>query len=187
MAEPLRENGYPALHPFSDLTLSPQRARSVIMQVIMLPVLLASLLLMPLAANHVNAISLPDQNDPAADTDKYACPKKLSESEPDSAQLSSGALGKLDARGGFGYGIFSGTLHNANPEYAVTQVTVLITPSGRHAGGGHSKASREYNLPLALKPNSTGSLSMLLPSDHTQEYSWKITSACGYKQQRMDY
>lgn len=151
------------------------------MQFIMLPVLGASLLLMPLAATHVNAGSLPDQNDSAGDTGKHSCPKKLSESEPDSAQLPPGALGRLDAHGGFGYGIFSGTLHNGNSEYTVTQVTVLITPSGKLIPTGQSETGREYNLPLALKPNSTASLSMLLPSDHAQEYSWKITRACGYK------
>jgi hypothetical protein len=151
------------------------------MQAIMLPVLLASLLLMPLAANHVNAGGLPDQNDPAGDTGKHSCPKKLSESEPDSVPLPSGALARLDAYGGFGYGIFSGTLHNANPDYTVTQVTVLITPAGKLSAGGQSGNGREYDLPLALKPNSTSSLSMLLPSDHTQEYSWKITRVCGYK------
>ena len=151
------------------------------MQAIMLPVLLASLLLMPLAANHVNARSLPDQNDSAGDTGKHSCPKKLSESEPDSAQLPPGALGRLDARGGFGYGIFSGTLRNDNPEYTVTQVTVVITPAGKPSGAGQLETAREYNLVLVLNPNSTGSLSMLLPSDHIQEYSWKITKACGYK------
>ena len=151
------------------------------MQVIVLPVLLASLLLIPLAATHVNAGSLPDQDDSAGDTGKHSCPKKLSESEPDSAQLPSGALARLHAHGGFGYGIFSGTLHNANPDYTATQVTVLITPSGKPIPTGQSETGREYNLPLALKPNSTGSLSMLLPSDHTQEYSWKITRACGYR------
>jgi hypothetical protein len=82
---------------------------------------------------------------------------------------------------GFGYGIFSGTLHNANPEYTITQVTVLITPAGKPSGAGQLETAREYNLVLVLNPNSTGSLSMLLPSDHIQEYSWKITKACGYK------
>jgi hypothetical protein len=150
------------------------------MQVIMLLVLLASPL-MPLAVTHVNASSLPDQDDSAGDTGKHSCPKKLLESEPDSAQLPSGALARLDARGGFGYGIFSGTLHNADPEYTVTQVTLLIMPAGKPTPTGKSETGHEYNVPVALKPNSTGSLSMLLPSDHTQEYSWKITRACGYK------
>lgn len=151
------------------------------MQAVMLRVLLASLLLMPLAATHVNAGSLPDQNGSSGDTGKHSCSQKLSEREPDIMPLPSGALAKLDAHGGFGYGIFSGTLHNANPEYTVTEVTVLITPSGKRLPNGQSDAAREYNLPLALKPNSTGSLSMLLPSDHTQEYSWKIMKACGYR------
>ncbi|HVW64207.1 MAG TPA: hypothetical protein VHB01_04270 [Nitrosospira sp.] len=149
------------------------------MQVTMLPVLLASLL-MPLAIPHVNAASLPDRNDSASDAGKYSCPKKLSRGEPDSMPLPPSALAKLDARGGFGYGIFSGTLHNADPEYTVTQVTLLITPTGKPIPTG-SETGREYDLPLALKPDSTSSLSMLLPSDHTQEYSWKITKACGYK------
>jgi hypothetical protein len=139
------------------------------MQAIMLPVLLASLLLMPLAATHVNA----------CESGKHSCPKKISGPEPDSMPLPPRALARLDARGGFGYGILSGTLHNANPDYIVTQVTVFIAPAGKQSMA--SEASREYNLPMALKPNSTGSLSMLLPSDHIQEYSWKITKACGYK------
>lgn len=150
------------------------------MQVIMFPVLLASPLLISLTATHVNAASFPAQDNSAGDTGKHSCPKKLSGNEPDSMPLPPGALARLDARGGFGYGIFSGTLHNANAEYTVTQVTVLVTRGGKLIPAS-SETGREYDLPLAVKPNSTGSLSMLLPSDHTREYSWKITKACGYR------
>jgi hypothetical protein len=163
------------------------------MQIIMLLTILGSTLLAPF---HVAAESLPDQSDsnrnrqePAqerrghrhTDGPEQSCGEKASSNEPDSALLPSSALAKLDVHAGFGYGIFSGTLHNANPDYTITQVTVLISPAGKPSTDAQSETSREYNLPLALKPNSTGALSMLLPSDHTQEYSWKITKACGYR------
>ena len=138
----------------------------------MLPILLASLPLIPLTATHVNAASFPAQDNSAGDAGKHSCPKKLSGSESDSMPLPPGALARLDARGG--------TLHNANAEYTVTQVTVLVTRGGKLIPAS-SETGREYDLPLAVKPNSTGSLSMLLPSDHTREYSWKITKACGYR------
>jgi hypothetical protein len=161
------------------------------MQIIMLLAILGSALLAPF---HVAAENLPDQSDSNrnrqepvqerrghrhTDGPEQPCGEKVSSSEPDSAPLPPSALAKLDVHAGFGYGIFSGTLHNPNPEYTVTQVTVLIAPGGKQPGA--SEAGREYNLPMALKPNSTGALSMLLPSDHTQEYSWKITKACGYR------
>jgi hypothetical protein len=161
------------------------------MQIIMLLAILGSALLAPF---HVAAESLPDQSDSNrnrqepvqersghrhTDGPEPSCGEKASSSEHDSAPLPSRALAKLDVHAGFGYGIFSGTLHNANPDYTITQVTVLIAPSGKQLAV--SKAGREYKLPMALKPNSTGALSMLLPSDHTQEYSWKIKRACGYK------
>jgi hypothetical protein len=163
------------------------------MQIFMLLAILGSALLAPF---HVAAESLPDQSDSNrnrqepvqersghrhTDGPEPSCGEKASSSEYDSAPLPSRALAKLDVHAGFGYGIFSGTLHNANPEYAITQVTVLITPAGKPSAGAQSETGREFNLPMTLKPNSTGALSMLLPSDHTQEYSWKITRACGYK------
>ena len=91
-----------------------------------------------------------------------------------------GALGRLDVSAGFGWGIFSGTIFNGNKDYALTGVTVLLTPPTNKSDQTLANG-REYDIALALEPLAKGSLSMPVPSDNTLEYTWKITKARGYK------
>jgi len=90
------------------------------------------------------------------------------------------ALGRLDVSAGFGWGIFSGTIFNGNKDYALTGVTVLLTPPTNKSDQTLANG-REYDIALALEPLAKGSLSMPVPSDNTLEYTWKITKARGYK------
>jgi hypothetical protein len=91
------------------------------------------------------------------------------------------ALNKLIVHAGFGWGIFSGTIYNGNKDYAMTGVTVLLTPATNNRSEPTPASGREYDIALALEPLAKGSLSMPVPSDNTLEYTWKITKARGYK------
>jgi hypothetical protein len=98
----------------------------------------------------------------------------------DELDLPADALGRLDVSAGFGWGIFSGTIFNGNKDYALTGVTVLLTPPTNKSDQTPANG-REYDIALALEPLGKGSLSMPVPSDNTLEYTWKITKARGYK------
>ena len=95
--------------------------------------------------------------------------------------LPADALGRLDVSAGFGWGIFSGTIFNGNKDYALTGITVLLTPPANSKSDRTPAGGREYEIALALEPLAKGSLSMPVPSDNTLEYTWKITKARGYK------
>lgn len=93
------------------------------------------------------------------------------------------ALARLDVSAGFGWGIFSGTIFNGNKDYAITGITVLLTPPTNNKSAQTLGSGSEYDIALALEPLTKGSLSMPVPSDNTLEYTWKITKARGYKAQ----
>ena len=95
--------------------------------------------------------------------------------------LPADALARLDVSAGFGWGIFSGTIFNGNKDYAITSITVLLTPPTNNKSAQTLGSGREYDIALALEPLTKGSLSMPVPSDNTLEYTWKITKARGYK------
>jgi hypothetical protein len=88
------------------------------------------------------------------------------------------ALGRLDADGGFGYGIFSGSIYNGNSDYTLTQVTLLLTPI---PAAESSLVTREYNINVTVQPLTKGALSVALISDGTREFSWSLTKARGYQ------
>lgn len=118
-------------------------------------------------------------SDRAADETRRACRESTGDKVIE-ADLPAHALGKLIVHAGFGWGIFSGTLYNGNNDYAITQITVALTPM-RMSNGGETANARPYNLDLAVQPLAKGALSMPIPSDNTLEYSWEITKARGYK------
>ncbi|MDQ3185040.1 MAG: hypothetical protein M3Q16_00955 [Pseudomonadota bacterium] len=91
------------------------------------------------------------------------------------------ALGKLVVQAGFGYGIFSGTIYNGNNEYAITQITILLTPATAERPDETLAGSREYNIDLLVQPFNRAALSMPILSDNTLEYLWEVTKARGYK------
>jgi hypothetical protein len=108
------------------------------------------------------------------------CEQRLENVGTEELDLPANALGKLDVSAGFGWGIFSGTIFNGNKDYAVTRVTVLLTPPTNKSDQTQANG-REYDIALALEPLAKGSLSMPVPSDNTLEYTWKITKARGCK------
>lgn len=153
-------------------------------------------LLMLLVSPNLPAGSLPDPDgydqclqesmkgitsDRAAAIAMRACRKESSEDKVTEADLPTGAFSKLVTHAGFGYGAFSGSIYNGNGDYTVTQVTVLITPMEPGKGTLASVDGKEYNIELTVQPLSKGALSMLIPSDNTLEYSWKVVKARGYK------
>ena len=109
------------------------------------------------------------------------CEKRLENVRSNELDLPSDALNKLVVHAGFGWGIFSGTIFNGNKDYAVTGVTVRLTPATNNQSEPVASSGREYDIALALEPLAKGSLSMPVPSDNTLEYMWKITKARGYQ------
>ncbi len=122
-------------------------------------------------------------SDRAADEARRTCRKQTAGDGGNDADLPAGALGKLVIHAGFGWGIFSGTLYNGNNDYAITQITVVLTPMNpmRMKDAEETTDAQAYNLDLAVQPLAKGALSMPILSDNTLEYSWKIVKARGYK------
>lgn len=117
----------------------------------------------------------------AASEAARSCLEKFSGEVPEDENLTAEALGKLDTDGGFGYGIFSGSIYNGNSDYTVTQITLLLTPMGKELSAETSLDTREYNVEVALEPLTKGALSMALISGGAREFSWSLTKARGYK------
>jgi len=106
-----------------------------------------------------------------------SCREKFPAKVPEDENLTAEALGRLDADGGSGYGIFSGSIYNGNSDYTVTQVTLLLTP----IPAGSSLITSEYNIDVTVQPLTKSALSVALVSDVTREFSWNLTKARGYK------
>jgi hypothetical protein len=120
-------------------------------------------------------------SDRAANEVARACLEKTPGRAADETGLPPGALAKLVAHAGFGWGIFSGTLYNGNSDYVITQITVLLTPVRKSNVAEAPAEGREYNIALAVQPLTKAALSMPIPSDSALEYSWKIVKARGFK------
>ena len=114
---------------------------------------------------------------PAASEAARSCLEKFPGKVLEDENLTAEALVKLDADGGSGYGIFSGSIYNGNSDYTVTQVTILLTP----IPAGSPLITREYNIDVTVQPLTKGALSVSLISDGTREFSWSLTKARGYK------
>lgn len=97
------------------------------------------------------------------------------------ADLPAEAFSKLVTHAGFGYGIFSGSIYNGNRDYTITQITIVLAPMRKKEAAGASVEGKEYHIDLNLEPFTKGALSMPIPSDNTLEYSWRLTTARGYK------
>ncbi|MGH8763002.1 MAG: hypothetical protein ACREUR_07185 [Nitrosospira sp.] len=117
----------------------------------------------------------------AADNAARTCREKFEKMELHGIPLPPDALGKLIIHAGFGYGIFSGSIYNGNSEYTITRITVLLTPAGKTKPAEASADGKEYDIDLTVPPFTKSALSMPILSDNTQEYSWKITKASGYR------
>lgn len=109
------------------------------------------------------------------------CREEFADSGLTNVELPPDALGKLIVHAGFGWGIFSGSIYNGNSDYIITQLTVLIAPTGNRKSAAVSTKGSEYNIDLTVQPLTKGALSMPVPSDNTLEYSWKVATAHGYR------
>ena len=126
-------------------------------------------------ANYAQCIKVAGNT--AASEAARSCLEKFPGKVLEDENLTAEALGKLDADGGSGYGIFSGSIYNGNSDYTVTQVTILLTP----IPAGSPLITREYNIDVTVQPLTKGALSVSLISDGTREFSWSLTKARGYK------
>jgi hypothetical protein len=129
----------------------------------------------PGPANSAQCIEAADNT--AASEATRSCREKFPRKVPEDENLTAEALGKLDTDGGFGYGIFSGSIYNGNSDYTVTQVTILLTP----IPAGSPLITREYNIDVTVQPLTKGALSVALISDGIRELSWSLTKARGYQ------
>ncbi|WP_430233498.1 hypothetical protein [Nitrosomonas communis] len=94
----------------------------------------------------------------------------------------SDAVNKTKIAAGFGWGIFNGSLYNRNKNCAIEQVIIKLIPS--QIAGTSSEISletKEYNIDVKVLPLSRGALSMVLDSDGTQEFEWRLVNILGRK------
>ncbi len=127
-------------------------------------------------AQCVKAVKKTASNTVASET-AHSCLEKFPRKRLSDKDLPSKALDKLDTDGGFGYGIFSGSIYNGNGDYTVTQVTLLLTPLSAET----SLVAREHNIDVTVPPFAKGALSMALTSNSTREFAWSLIKARGYK------
>jgi hypothetical protein len=120
-------------------------------------------------------------SDRAAEEAVRACREQSPGGQAGETDLPADALAKVIVHAGFGWGIFSGSLYNGNSDYALTQVTVVLTPMKKSNAAEPPAEGREYDIALAVQPLAKAALSMPIPSDNTLEYSWKIARARGFK------
>ena len=120
-------------------------------------------------------------SDRAADEVTRACREQSPGGQPGETDLPADALAKVIVHAGLGWGIFSGSLYNGNGDYALTQITVVLTPMKKSNAAEVPTEGREYDIPLAVQPLAKAALSLPIPSDNTLEYSWKIVKARGFK------
>ena len=146
----------------------------------------------PLSANSLNApvnynqciiMAAKAAKDPVGDEAQRHCREKSQEQKPAAKALPPAALDKLDANGGFGYGIFSGSIYNGNSDYTVTQVVILVTPLGqeKHIPAAASLTAREYSIDVTVPPLGKSALAVAIISEGTRDFSWSIIKAHGYK------
>ncbi len=120
-------------------------------------------------------------SDRAAAIAMRACRKESPGNRVTEADLPADAFSKLVTHAGFGYGIFSGSIYNGNRDYTITQITIVLAPMRKKEAAGASVEGKEYHIDLSLEPFTKGALSMPILSDNTLEYSWRLTTARGYK------
>ena len=83
---------------------------------------------------------------------------------------------------GFGWGIFNGSIYNGNKDYAIERVIIKLIPS--QIIGTSSEIpleTKEYRIDVTVLPLSKGALSMVLDSDGTQEFEWRLVNILGRK------
>ncbi len=113
------------------------------------------------------------------------CRKRMSSSPRKNIKLPETAIGNLQIEAGFGWGIFSGSIYNANKDITITKLIVSMVPvHGPHMHHTDmSQEPREYVIETNLLPLSKSALSVALTKKDApiHEFEWGITQAFGYK------
>lgn len=127
-----------------------------------------------------------EENKFATTESRILCNKRSIKDTAKSIVLPDEAIEKLAIKAGFGWGIFSGSIYNGNRHYAITQLTVSMTPVHDHhmeMMEMSSHETKEYKIDLNLLPLSKGALSVAITSDdaHVHDFEWRITQALGHK------
>lgn len=112
------------------------------------------------------------------------CRKQLS-GQPKNIKLSAEVINNLEIEAGFGWGIFSGNIYNANQDVIITKLIVSMTPIHDHHTQ-HMKMEhepKEYVIETNLSPLSKGALSVALDEQDApvHKFDWHISKAFGYK------
>lgn len=89
-------------------------------------------------------------------------------------------IAKLDAKGGFGWGIFNATILNRSHGYTVTAVTIAFTPSGKGVTPEMASKVIQHHIGVTINPHGKATVSIPLETGIEQEYLWKISGAEGY-------
>ncbi len=96
--------------------------------------------------------------------------------------LPSNVVNKIKLAAGFGWGSFNGSIYNGNKDYAIEQVIIKLIPT--QIVGTSSEIpleTNEYTIDVTVLPLSKSALSMLLDSDGTQEFEWRLVNVFGRK------
>lgn len=117
---------------------------------------------------------------------KVLCGKGSFEDATKSVALPDEAIEKLAINAGFGWGIFSGSIHNGNRSYTVTQLIVSMTPIHDHhmeMMEMSSHETKEYKIDLNLLPLSKTALSIAIDTNdaHIHDFEWRIIQVLGHK------
>ncbi|SFL82331.1 hypothetical protein SAMN05421863_100517 [Nitrosomonas communis] len=117
---------------------------------------------------------------------KHELRNQCEEASPDDNSnvitLPSDAVNKIKIAAGFGWGIFNGSIYNGNKDYAIERVIIKLIPS--QIIGTSSEIpleTKEYRIDVTVLPLSKGALSMVLDSDGTQEFEWRLVNILGRK------
>lgn len=113
-------------------------------------------------------------SDVAANSIRRACRDKY----PSVTELPGAAVKKLDGMAGVSKGELRGNIYNGNPDWSVTQITVVLVPS---AAAAKTIQARQYNVNVYIKPLSNGSLYESVDGRFDDATDWNIIKARGEK------
>lgn len=113
------------------------------------------------------------------------CRKQMSSTPAKHIELPAKTIDKLQIDAGFGWGIFSGSIYNANPDVTITKLVISMSPIHgqhmHHADMAHKPS--EYVIDTNLPPASKSAISVALTKKDApvHEFEWRITKVFGYK------
>lgn len=130
-----------------------------------------------------------------------SCRDKFPEKTPNDPEASENVVSQLTGRARVtDSGHFSGYIYNGNQDWAITQITVVLTPkasaSSPQPGKGNSPApvrldsigepvplpeKKEYNVVISVAPLTKSEFSVSVDGGYSGGYDWSITKARGHK------